>query len=157
MSICRPTHFLLGTPQIVAPGVGDIPYPPRIPSPTELAAQETARSVAELRELLDARSPKGMVSQTVREIQEFERSVPPDHELTLRLLGAAGEVEMRLEHFNAYESGLIVFSGKSPDQTPARVLQHVTQTSFALGAVRRGNPETLRRRIGFSVIPEVPA
>lgn len=116
-------------------------------------AHDMQKAIVDLAELAHARSPKGMVEQILGEIQAFETNLATEFAPVLLLLGAAREISLQLQFITAYESGLIVFNGTSEDGAPARLLQHVTQVSFALTSVRRADVDSPRPPIGFQIIP----
>jgi len=82
-------------------------------------------------------------------ISDFEKGLDSDHEVGARLVSFGQVVSIHVTSIGYYNPYLIVFDGKFDDGTAVTLVQHVSQISFLLFAVRaleRGKP----RRVGFN-------
>jgi len=77
-------------------------------------------------------------------INEFEKSLDPEHEVGVRLVSFGPEVVFHLTDITYWNPSLIRFDGTLDNGSPVQLMQHVTQISVLLTSVPR-----TRDRIGF--------
>jgi hypothetical protein len=90
---------------------------------------------------------KWMHERLMRQIAEFEASLNSEEEVGARLVSAAGEPPFHIENVSYWGPDMLMFQGKNADGRPVMLLQHYTQLSVLLVAMRKQRAEP--RRIGF--------
>lgn len=83
-------------------------------------------------------------------IEEFEGQLDKDDEVGARIVGLPGDGTMQIEDVGFWGPDLILFSGKNADGKPVRLVQHYTQISVVLSALKKPE-ERAARRIGFQL------
>ncbi len=83
-------------------------------------------------------------------IEEFEGQLDKDDEVGARIVGLPGDGTMQIEDVGFWGPDLILFSGKNADGKPVRLVQHYTQISVVLNALKKPE-EREARRIGFQL------
>ena len=83
-------------------------------------------------------------------IEEFEGQLDKDDEVGARIVGLPGDGTMQIEDVGFWGPDLILFSGKNGDGKPVRLVQHYTQISVVLSALKKPE-EREARRIGFQL------
>ncbi|QPA33055.1 hypothetical protein ISX45_00910 [Anoxybacillus caldiproteolyticus] len=86
----------------------------------------------------------------VKMINEFDEKLDQEHEVGVRLVSYGQTIQFHIEDLGYYDPSLIIFYGRLEDGTKVELIQHVSQISFLLMAVKRLNPEKPKRRIGFN-------
>jgi hypothetical protein len=80
-------------------------------------------------------------------IEDFEASLDADHEVALRIASFGGVVQFHAETIGFAKPDLVTFIGVTGEGERVQLVQHYTQLSFLLKAVKKLQPEA--RRIGF--------
>ena len=80
-------------------------------------------------------------------LETFEAGLDPDHEVALRIASFGGVVTFHAETIGFAKPDLITFIGVTPEGDRVQLVQHFTQLSFLLKAVKKTQAEA--RRIGF--------
>lgn len=83
-------------------------------------------------------------------IEEFEGQLDKDEEIGARIVGLPGDGTMQIEDVGFWGPDLILFLGKNADGKPVRLVQHYTQISVVLSALKKPE-EREARRIGFQL------
>lgn len=105
-------------------------------------------------DLLDL-AEKGLASnicrQLIRQLNEFNTALDPEHEVGICVIGVAGQgITFRPTDLEAWDPSLIIILGQSTqDGKPIQVVQHVSQLSVAFVTVPRIDPAQPKRPIGF--------
>ncbi len=90
-----------------------------------------------------------MHQRLVHQIMEFEKNLGPDHEVGGRFVeGPSGE-PLHLSNVASWGPDMILFHGQFPDGRRWELIQHYSQVSLLLVAVRKIHDEP--RRIGFDL------
>lgn len=89
-------------------------------------------------------------SRLVEMIKDFDETLDLEHEVGMRLVSYGQTVQFHIEDLGYYNPSLIRFYGRMEDGSRVELIQHVSQISFLLIAVKRLNPEEPKRSIGFS-------
>lgn len=84
-----------------------------------------------------------------KEIIDFEQQLNPEYEIGLQFASFGHSVLMLIEKIECRGSDYLLFYG-SIDNSPARLVQHVSQLNFILMAVKRESSEP-RHPIGFII------
>jgi hypothetical protein len=90
----------------------------------------------------------------VEMINEFDEKLDPEHEVGARLVSYGQTVLIHIEDLGYYNPSLIKFHGRLEDGSKVELIQHVSQISFLLMAVKRLNPDEPKKRIGFNTYEE---
>lgn len=94
-----------------------------------------------------------MHQRLVHQVMEFEKNLGPDHEVGGRFVeGPSGE-PLHLSNVASWGPDMILFMGEFPDGRKWELVQHYSQVSMLLVAVRKINEEP--RRIGFELLKTV--
>ncbi|WP_053346533.1 DUF6173 family protein [Peribacillus butanolivorans] len=86
----------------------------------------------------------------VEMINNFDDDLDNAHEVGMRLVSFGQTIQFHVEDLGYYNPSLIRFYGKTDDGSAIELIQHVSQISFLLMAVKRLNPDEPKRKIGFS-------
>ena len=78
-----------------------------------------------------------------------------DEEIALKLVSFGESVTLVVENIGFYNPGLITFYGVNTSNERIQLIQHVSQLSFLLMAVKTLKPKEQRRRIGFRLKHEL--
>ena len=94
-----------------------------------------------------------MHQRLVYQVMEFEKNLGPEHEVGGRFVeGPSGE-PLHLSNIASWGPDMILFMGEFPDGRKWELMQHYSQVSMLLVAVRKINDEP--RRIGFELLKNV--
>jgi hypothetical protein len=80
-------------------------------------------------------------------IKDFEAELDNDHEIGARLVSFGQNVTFHIEDIGYYGPDIITFDGRNDAMEKVQLIQHVSQLSVLLVAVRKQQEEP--RRIGF--------
>lgn len=108
---------------------------------------EIQKSLAEARE---SEYASGFCKRLVEMINEFDESLDDEHEVGMRLVTFGQAVTFHVTDIGYYNPSLIRFYGKMDDGSDVELIQHISQISFLLMAVKRINPQEPKKRIGFT-------
>ncbi len=86
----------------------------------------------------------------VKMINDFDEKLDEHHQVGMRLVSFGQNIQFHVEDLGYYNPSLIIFYGRTEDGQALQLIQHVSQISFLLMAVRRLNPKEPKKRIGFS-------
>jgi Family of unknown function (DUF6173) len=89
-------------------------------------------------------------TRLVEMINEFDSELDQEHEVGMRLVSFGQTVQFHVEDLGYYDPSLIRFYGRTDDNNMIELIQHVSQISFLLMAVKRLNPEEPKKKIGFT-------
>lgn len=83
-------------------------------------------------------------------INDFHKSLDDEHEVGARLVNFGQAVTFHVEDIGYWNPSLISFHGKNELGEPVELIQHVSQISILLVAMKRENIEKPKRPIGFA-------
>lgn len=89
-------------------------------------------------------------SRLVEMINDFDDGLDPSQEVGMRLVSFGQTVQFHVEDIGFYNPSLIQFFGRTDSGDKIELIQHISQISFLLMAVKRLDPEKPKKRIGFS-------
>ncbi|MGA0610154.1 DUF6173 family protein [Caldimonas sp. KR1-144] len=121
------------TPASPPLGATVVPVPYEPPSP---CTEEAARNPAQW-----------MYERLKQYIKDFERHLDDDHEIAARLVSFGQTLTFHIEDMGYFGPDLVTFFGKNEHGEPVQLVQHVSQLSVLLVALRK--QEEVPRRIGF--------
>jgi len=88
-------------------------------------------------------------TRLVEWINGFDASLDMGHEVGVRLVSFGQAVVFHLEDIGYWDPSLISFRGRTTDDEPVELIQHVSQISILLMKVPRKNPGEPKKPIGF--------
>lgn len=83
-------------------------------------------------------------------INDFHKSLDEDHEAGARLVSFGQSITFHIEDISWWNPSLISFVGKTENGEPVELIQHITQISVLLIKMKRPEPLTPKRPIGFA-------
>ena len=85
----------------------------------------------------------------VKLINDFDEDLDKEHEVGIRLVSFGQTVKIHVYDIGYYNPSLIIFWGFLENREPVQLIQHVSQISFLLLALKRLDPSKPKRKIGF--------
>ena len=83
-------------------------------------------------------------------IRQFDDRLDQEHEVGVRLVSFGQTVNFHVTRLGYYDPSLIRFQGSLEDGSPVELIQHVSQISFLLMAMKRSDPTQPKKPIGFN-------
>jgi Family of unknown function (DUF6173) len=96
-----------------------------------------------------------MHQRLVHQVMEFEKNLGPDHEVGGRFVEGPGSEPLHLSNVASWGPDMILFMGEFSDGRKWELIQHYSQVSMLLVAVRKINAGEEPRRIGFELLKNV--
>lgn len=130
-------------------------------APSEVAASATPPARAEVKEGVVETPEKQppynpaawMHERIVRQIMEFEKHLDLDQEVGGRFVEGPSNDSLHIENVANWGPDMIIFMGRFPDGRKFELIQHYSQVSMLLVAVRKMHDAP--RRIGFELMKTV--
>jgi hypothetical protein len=94
-----------------------------------------------------ANPARWMYERLATYIKQFEARLDEQHEIGARLVSFGTQLTFHIEDMGYYGPDMIVFYGKNDAGEPVQLIQHTSQLSVLLVAVRKNGERP--RRIGF--------
>lgn len=79
----------------------------------------------------------------------FDQTLDQEHEVGIKLVSFDQAICFSVTDLGYYNPSLICFYGVMEDGTPVQLIQHISQISFLLMAIKRPDPKKPKRPIGF--------
>lgn len=83
-------------------------------------------------------------------INDFHKALDENHEVGARLVSFGQSVTFHIEDIGYWNPSLISFIGKNEQGEAVKLVQHVSQISILLVAMKRENIQQPKRPIGFA-------
>lgn len=96
-------------------------------------------------------------SRLIEWINDFHRSLDEEHEVGARLVNFGQTVTFHIDDIGYWNPSLISFKGKNENGDSVELIQHVSQISVLLVALKRENTSQPKRPIGFASWAEYDA
>lgn len=125
----------------------DIPYFPSAPSISSLIRTQPK----------DQNLADEFHRRFINWINDFHQSLDEEHEVGARLVNFGQSVTFHIEDISYWNPSLISFQGKNESGEVVELIQHVSQISILLVAMKRSNIELPKRPIGFASWEEFEA
>jgi hypothetical protein len=90
-------------------------------------------------------------------INDFHKNLDEKHEVGARLVSFGQSVTFHIEGIGYWNPSLISFIGKNSEGEPVELVQHVSQISILLVAMKREDVAMPKRPIGFASWEEFEA
>lgn len=126
-------------------------------NPMNQAVQEIAAGADEMAAVARENWASAFHERLSEWIGNFDKSLDNKHEVGVRLVSFGQTVIFHLRAIGYYNPSLIAFSGETDDGQPVELIQHVSQISILLMKMKRKNPETPKKPIGFQTEGESDA
>ncbi|QRG66945.1 DUF6173 family protein [Brevibacillus choshinensis] len=91
----------------------------------------------------------GYHKRLIEMITAFDNSLDNEHEVGMKLVTFGQAVTFHVTGIGYYNPSLIRFLGRLEDGSSVELIQHISQISFLLMAVKRSNPDEPKKPIGF--------
>ena len=91
---------------------------------------------------------ESMYHRLILYIRNFEQQLDATHEIAMGFAGGEAGV-LRSEGLGFFDPDIVTFYGRDEDGAKTQLIQHVSQVSVILRAVRKEEPDAPARRIGF--------
>ena len=106
----------------------------------------------------DHNSAKEFHRRLVEWINDFDADLDEAHEVGVRLVTFGQSITIRLHDLSYWNPSLMKFIGTREDTgDPVELIQHVTQISILLTALKRLDTSTPKPRMGFAAPESGPA
>lgn len=83
-------------------------------------------------------------------INDFHKALDENHEVGARLVNFGQSVTFHIENIGYWNPSLISFMGKNEQGEAVKLVQHISQISILLIAMKRDDIEKPKRPIGFT-------
>ena len=83
-------------------------------------------------------------------INDFHKKLDDEHEVGARLVSFGQTVTFHIEDISYWNPSLISFIGNNENDEPVELIQHVSQISVLLVAMKRKDTTQPKRPIGFA-------
>lgn len=94
-------------------------------------------------------SASDVCEKLIRMINEFDSKLDQEHQVGMRLVSFGSGLTFHVTHLGYSNPSLISFHGMLDNGSYVELIQHVSQISFLLMAVKRINPVEPKKPIGF--------
>lgn len=91
----------------------------------------------------------GFQERLLEMIRDFEADLDPEQEVGARLVNFGQTLQFHLLDIGYYNPHLIRFYGQLDNGTPVELIQHTSQISVMLVAMKKADPSKPARRIGL--------
>ncbi|QQE76541.1 hypothetical protein KDJ56_07730 [Brevibacillus composti] len=98
---------------------------------------------------MDAERASQFCQRLITMINEFDRNLDEEHQVAMRLVSFGQSITFHVTHLGYCDPSLIRFYGTLENGSLVELIQHVSQISFLLMAVKRVNPIEPKKPIGF--------
>ena len=119
----------------------------------QLVKPSSKSNKADVVETPETNPARWMHERLVNQIVEFEKGLDSDHEVGGRFVQGPNSEAVHIENVASWGPDMVIFIGQFPDGRKFELIQHYTQVSLFLVAMRPVNEEP--RRIGFDLIRAV--
>jgi Family of unknown function (DUF6173) len=97
----------------------------------------------------DRNPAEWMYERIARQIIDFEKRLSVDEEVGGRFVAAPREGDFRIKDIDYWNPDMLIFEGTDADGRPIQLLQHYSQLSMVLCAVRKNKDSG--PKIGFNL------
>ncbi len=106
--------------------------------------------VEQMTEINQPYTAKNIFNELIERIQNFESKLNQEHEVGMQLVSFGMSTQFSVLRLGYIDPSIIWFEGILPDGSHVELLQHVSQISFLMVALKRDDPEKPKAPIGFS-------
>ena len=95
---------------------------------------------------------KEVYSFIMKEIKNFEETLDDDHEVILKLTSFGQSITLSVTEIGYANPSTLFFYGYI-GESPATLIQHISQLNFLLLATKKADPDQPPRRIAIGFVP----
>lgn len=92
--------------------------------------------------------------QLLQYVYDFDSALDENHETAMKLVNFGQAITVRVNAIGYSNPNLISFFGTLEDESPVHLVQHISQISFLMVAVKRRDCQKPKRPIGFIEPPD---
>jgi hypothetical protein len=137
-------------------GLGDSFRFPELPTHAFRGVSQLGEAEARARtstnvmaDLAKANMANEFYARLVYAIQAFDKSLDQDEEVGMRLVTFGQAITFHVESLGYHDPSIIYFHGTTDNGDRVSLVQHVSQISFLLIAMKRKNPDEPKKPFGF--------
>jgi hypothetical protein len=112
--------------------------------------QDTQEAVKGLHVLGTANLASEFHDRIAAQIEAFDKELDQEHEVGMRLVSFGQSITFHVEEIGFHNPSLLMFRGRTEAGDPVCLIQHVTQISFLLLALKRPDPSQPKKPFGFA-------
>lgn len=105
--------------------------------------------VEQMTEINQPYTAKNIFNELIERIQNFESKLNQEHEVGMQLVTFGESTQFSVLRLGYIDPSIIWFEGILADGSHVELLQHVSQISFLMIALKREDPEIPKKPIGF--------
>lgn len=109
--------------------------------------------IEQMNEINQPYTAKNIFHELIDRIQKFESELDEEYEVGMQLVSFGNTTQFSVSSLGYTDPSIIWFAGLLDDGSHVELVQHVSQISFLMIALKRSNPEKPKPLIGF-FIPE---
>jgi hypothetical protein len=143
------------TPEVAVPASATPPYTVRAHTGDVRDGVVETASVPAASEQKPYDPAAWMHQRLVHQIMDFEKNLGPEHEVGGRFVEGPGSEPLHLANVASWGPDMILFMGEFSDGRKWELIQHYSQVSLLLVAVRKIHEGEEPRRIGFELLKSV--
>ena len=106
--------------------------------------------VEQMTEINQPYTAKHIFNELIERIKKFESELNQEHEVGMRLVTFGESTQFSVLNLGYTDPSIIWFEGILADGSHVELVQHVSQISFLMIALKREDPEKPKAPIGFS-------
>lgn len=107
--------------------------------------------IEQMTEINQPYTAKSIFNELIERIQNFESELNQEHEVGMQLVSFGVSTQFTVLRLGYTDPSIIWFEGILPDGSHVELVQHVSQISFLMVALKREDPEIPKKPIGFSL------
>lgn len=106
--------------------------------------------VEQMNEINQPYTARSIFHELVKRIQRFESELNQEHEVGMQLVNFGQSTQFSVSRLGYTDPSIIWFEGVLADNSTVQLVQHVSQISFLMVALKREHPEKPKAQIGFA-------
>ena len=106
--------------------------------------------VEQMTEINQPYTAKNIFNELIERIKKFESELNQEHEVGMQLVTFGESTQFSVLNLGYTDPSIIWFEGILADGSHVELVQHVSQISFLMIALKREDPEKPKAPIGFS-------
>ena len=106
--------------------------------------------VEQMTEINQPYTAKNIFNELIERIKKFESELNQEHEVGMQLVTFGESTQFSVLSLGYTDPSIIWFEGILADGSHVELVQHVSQISFLMIALKREDPEKPKAPIGFS-------
>lgn len=105
--------------------------------------------IEQMTEINQPYTAKNIFNELIQRIQTFESELDQEHEVGMQLVSFGQSTQFSVSRLGYTDPSIIWFEGFLADGSTVELVQHVSQISFLMVALKREDPEQPKAPIGF--------